>query len=357
MASESPANDPGTPKASSAEATSPSSAQPAHDTNGSAAPVGPQGQPFPFYPGQDAQNGDPPHDGTNAEPGGGMGVPVPYPSMPVYPYGNVLPGPPLTRPKRTQCKNACTNCQKACKKCDDNRPCHRCIRYGTTDTCVDSKRKERKKGVKRGPYKKRDSKGVNADAENDDGNGAGSANGAHGPSPNMPYVGPVGYPPGMWSSYSPGGPGGKLEGGGYYQPVFALTPVGGQPPHGGDGESAGGGGEAPHFPVGFYPATFISYPGPYPPYPMPQGQGSPAHGFHYAYPPPPGVFQQRPPITGNLNGDQSTSGPSADAHAKEASDAATLGNDKDKETFTESQVNGKVKVAEPHINGTAGKDA
>ncbi|KAH8548905.1 hypothetical protein BGW37DRAFT_158916 [Umbelopsis sp. PMI_123] len=59
------------------------------------------------------------------------------------------------KPKRKQVKNACVNCQKACKKCDDGRPCQRCIKYGLTDTCVDSVRKERKKGVKRGPYKRR----------------------------------------------------------------------------------------------------------------------------------------------------------------------------------------------------------
>ncbi|PVU99819.1 hypothetical protein BB559_000388 [Furculomyces boomerangus] len=59
------------------------------------------------------------------------------------------------RPKRIQVKNACTNCQKACKKCDDGRPCQRCVKYNIADSCVNSKRKERKKGIKRGPYKKR----------------------------------------------------------------------------------------------------------------------------------------------------------------------------------------------------------
>lgn len=47
------------------------------------------------------------------------------------------------------------NCQKACKKCDEARPCPRCVKYGISDTCVNSTRKERKKGVKRGPYKRR----------------------------------------------------------------------------------------------------------------------------------------------------------------------------------------------------------
>ncbi|ORZ08347.1 hypothetical protein BCR42DRAFT_143771 [Absidia repens] len=50
---------------------------------------------------------------------------------------------------------AIANCQKACKKCDDDRPCARCIKFGLTETCVSSIRKERKKGMKRGPYKRK----------------------------------------------------------------------------------------------------------------------------------------------------------------------------------------------------------
>ncbi|CAE6339565.1 unnamed protein product [Rhizoctonia solani] len=61
-----------------------------------------------------------------------------------------------TRPKRKQVKNACSACQRACKRCDVGRPCERCIKYGMADSCRDSQRKERKKGIKRGPYKKRD---------------------------------------------------------------------------------------------------------------------------------------------------------------------------------------------------------
>ncbi|KAG2233753.1 hypothetical protein BDF21DRAFT_491181 [Thamnidium elegans] len=60
----------------------------------------------------------------------------------------------LSKPKRRQVKNACVNCQKACKKCDEGRPCQRCVKYNLTETCQDSVRKERKKGVKRGPYKR-----------------------------------------------------------------------------------------------------------------------------------------------------------------------------------------------------------
>ncbi|KAF8626179.1 hypothetical protein AX15_005065 [Amanita polypyramis BW_CC] len=70
----------------------------------------------------------------------------------------MYPLPQPQRAKRRQVKNACTNCQKACKKCDDARPCLRCVKYGIQEACVSSQRKERKKGVKRGPYKKRESK-------------------------------------------------------------------------------------------------------------------------------------------------------------------------------------------------------
>ncbi|RCH96696.1 hypothetical protein CU097_011424 [Rhizopus azygosporus] len=38
------------------------------------------------------------------------------------------------KPKRSQVKNACINCKKACKKCDDGRPCQRCIKYNLADT-------------------------------------------------------------------------------------------------------------------------------------------------------------------------------------------------------------------------------
>ncbi|KAI9351755.1 hypothetical protein DFJ73DRAFT_367796 [Zopfochytrium polystomum] len=50
-------------------------------------------------------------------------------------------------PKRNQVKNACISCQRACKKCDNARPCDRCVKYGIADSCADSVRKERKKGM------------------------------------------------------------------------------------------------------------------------------------------------------------------------------------------------------------------
>ena len=69
------------------------------------------------------------------------------------------PQQPL-RSKRRQVKNTCTHCQKACKKCDNARPCLRCVKYGISEECVDSQWKERPKGLKRGPYKKHVRKGV-----------------------------------------------------------------------------------------------------------------------------------------------------------------------------------------------------
>ncbi|WWC68265.1 uncharacterized protein I206_102188 [Kwoniella pini CBS 10737] len=64
---------------------------------------------------------------------------------------------PGGRKKRNQVRIACTHCQKACKKCSNKRPCERCVKYGLSD-CVDSARKPRRTGMKRGPYKRRSSK-------------------------------------------------------------------------------------------------------------------------------------------------------------------------------------------------------
>lgn len=68
------------------------------------------------------------------------------------------------KPKRAQVKNACVNCQKACKKCDDARPCQRCVHYHLEETCQNSTRRERKRGLRRGPYKRRSSSAVALDS-------------------------------------------------------------------------------------------------------------------------------------------------------------------------------------------------
>src|ERR1700761_6946496 len=124
----------------------------------------PSGNPFPppsfpnFY-------GYSPHDSSPS--GDGNGTWIPLQGMLHSAFGNnngVYPvnigsltatGQFVPRSKRKQVKNACINCSTACKKCDNARPCERCKKYGIGDSCVDSARKERKKGVKRGPYKRR----------------------------------------------------------------------------------------------------------------------------------------------------------------------------------------------------------
>ncbi|KAF8830504.1 uncharacterized protein C8R40DRAFT_1167369 [Lentinula edodes] len=106
----------------------------------------------------------PPNDGQQGE---GNPAPLPYPLL-YPPPGMVYAFPPPTapaatpassvsnsRPKRRQVKMACTNCAAACKRCDEARPCERCKKYGIADSCVDGQRKERKKGIKRGPYKRK----------------------------------------------------------------------------------------------------------------------------------------------------------------------------------------------------------
>ena len=101
-------------------------------------------------------------DAASAQPSMTMHPITTYSGMPMHMYPfppGMVPTQPA-RTKRRQVKNACTNCQKACKKCDDARPCLRCVKYGIAEECVDSQRKERQKGIKRGPYKKRDGKSM-----------------------------------------------------------------------------------------------------------------------------------------------------------------------------------------------------
>jgi hypothetical protein len=118
----------------------------------------PPGMQFlPYFPqpatggsGGGAESSDP---NAPAQPQQMMIHPAFIPQMYSYPYpGMMTAGMKL---KRRQVKNACTNCQKACKKCDDERPCPRCVKYGIADECQDSVRKERRKGIKRGSYKKK----------------------------------------------------------------------------------------------------------------------------------------------------------------------------------------------------------
>ncbi|TFK25013.1 hypothetical protein FA15DRAFT_668883 [Coprinopsis marcescibilis] len=118
------------------------------------------------------------------------------PQLNMFSYSSKDFAPQAARAKRRQVKNACVHCQKACKKCDDARPCLRCVKYGVAEECVDSPRKERKKGVKRGPYKKRDGKGSSVDPYDGSSNDASvqSNNNKRMGSPSPPVYFPIGYP-------------------------------------------------------------------------------------------------------------------------------------------------------------------
>ncbi|KAF7359472.1 hypothetical protein MSAN_01290000 [Mycena sanguinolenta] len=173
--------------------------------------------------------------------------------MHMYPFPSTSQ---TVRLKRMQVKVACTNCQKSCKKCDQARPCLRCVKYGFgPGECVDSQRKERKKGTKRGPYKKRDGQG-NIIAQSKDPSfqeleidlSSPSSNSAAPAGSIQPGHAPSFYPPSQ--GYKPGDPV-------YYQPQVYFP----SPPNVGP--------EGPAYPSTpqFFPATFPTvYAPPYSPY-------------------------------------------------------------------------------------------
>ncbi|KAI0637281.1 hypothetical protein C8Q77DRAFT_1216037 [Trametes polyzona] len=212
--------------------------------------------------------------------------------MHMYPFPPGMSPAQPTRTKRRQVKNACTNCQKACKKCDDARPCLRCVRYGIADDCVDSQRKERQKGIKRGPYKKRDGKTANVDQQQVDVAvqpgmviPPAVAAAVPAPAPPMPYVAPVSYAPGIYPQYPPPAAGKPGETPMYYPPPIFYAPIP-PPPHatGQDGEPVGYPTHQPFIPTFYYPPPPY-HAGPYMVRPDAQIQLAPAH--HYApYPPP-----------------------------------------------------------------------
>ncbi|KAJ7930245.1 hypothetical protein B0H13DRAFT_2309715 [Mycena leptocephala] len=165
-------------------------------------------------------------------------------TMHMYPFAPGLSSQSV-RSNRRQVKNACTNCQKACKKRDEARPCLRCVKYKVPEECIDSQRKERERGAKRGPYKKRDGRG-NRMVNSDD-----PSQGGHSQAPAAPLVEPilVGYTPAFY--WGPGEP--------EYHPRFHPETCHYPPPH-------------------LLPPTFMApYLPPYPPYMMrdPGGQTVP----------------------------------------------------------------------------------
>ncbi|CAL1699046.1 unnamed protein product [Somion occarium] len=191
----------------------------------------------------------------------------------------------MPRPKRKQVKMACTNCATACKRCDEARPCERCLKYGLASTCVDGVRKERKKGIKRGPYKRKN-KSLNGDtivsAPPPQGLPVSPPNGeAHdGHAQSLPYMlAPEGYYQYFYPGFAP--------------PVPAHAPADGSQPPQQNGSTNGTpsavASPTPQAPPAQPPASnhpSLSHPG-VPPY------------FHQVYPPPfnyptPGVGYPQP---------------------------------------------------------------
>jgi len=214
---------------------------------------------------EDQQEGQSPSD-DSVQPSMTM-HPLTYSGVPMtmYPFPQHMINSPPARTKRRQVKNACTNCQKACKKCDDARPCLRCVKYGVAEECIDSQRKERQKGIKRGPYKKRDGKSNTVEQQLDVSVQPGipipAAVAAPGSTPPIPFMAaPMTYPgfyPPMAAPPKPGDPPPMF----YPQFFYAPFPP---PPQGPDGEAH------PAYPHGYYPITIAPYAPQYPtPYMMP----------------------------------------------------------------------------------------
>ncbi|TFK38194.1 hypothetical protein BDQ12DRAFT_124445 [Crucibulum laeve] len=214
-----------------------------------------------------------PHQGFNGGPYPPPGAPGVYPPPPYFAYpppaegmmyaypppqGQAFPPPAnqtnaaISRPKRKQVKMACTNCAAACKRCDEHRPCERCIKYGISESCVDGQRKERKKGIKRGPYKRKNKSGSDgewAPTAQTPPSTATTTAAIHAVAAHQ-YPPPEGYYPTMY--YSP--------------PAFIPPTHDGQP--GPDGSPPHPNGQPPMMPYYIHPG---GYPYPhYPPmYPMP----------------------------------------------------------------------------------------
>ncbi|KDQ58334.1 hypothetical protein JAAARDRAFT_34133 [Jaapia argillacea MUCL 33604] len=195
----------------------------------------------------------PPPDGShdpNAPPGPPYIVAYPAPpGMVYYPpaHGFLPPIVPIAppKPKRKQVRLACTNCAAACKRCDETRPCERCQKYGIAETCVDGVRKERKRGIKRGPYKR---KNKMAGGDPEAGYGPGDGQWQQGEGSSVPPA----YPPAP-EGYYPF----------YYPPAGYVQPG----PDGQPGSEPSNAGQAPPQPhPQYYPVPPPPPPGAYPPY-------------------------------------------------------------------------------------------
>lgn len=76
------------------------------------------------------------------------------------PISNKEEQKPNTQTKRRkQVKKACVSCRAAHARCDENRPCTRCIKHGMQDYCFDAKTKKRGRKaasiVEHGQYKEK----------------------------------------------------------------------------------------------------------------------------------------------------------------------------------------------------------
>ncbi|KAJ3235142.1 hypothetical protein HDU81_000809 [Chytriomyces hyalinus] len=65
-------------------------------------------------------------------------------------------GTDRTRRRRKQCRSACVHCKRSNKKCEDVRPCLRCVQNGMEDSCQDAPRKARHGQRGRGPYRRKE---------------------------------------------------------------------------------------------------------------------------------------------------------------------------------------------------------
>ncbi|KAI8926594.1 hypothetical protein BC831DRAFT_221078 [Entophlyctis helioformis] len=63
------------------------------------------------------------------------------PQQPIGPRSIMTGG---TR-RRQQVKIACIHCKRACKRCDEQRPCSRCVRTNQADSCIDAPRRDRRR--------------------------------------------------------------------------------------------------------------------------------------------------------------------------------------------------------------------
>ncbi|KAH7928564.1 hypothetical protein BV22DRAFT_191619 [Leucogyrophana mollusca] len=251
----------------------------------------PPGYPVYYPPPPDANHTD---TANGAPPGPPYMIPfAPAPGM-MYPYASPPAGQGYQysqqggpgsanglRPKRKQVKMACTNCANACKRCDEARPCERCIKYGIPDTCVDGVRKERQKGIKRGPYKRKGKTSTEPSYGEWQPNGSSQSPPAA-PAPPPMHTMPHFPPP---EGYYP-----------YFYPPPGFMPPGHEGQPGTEG-SPNGNGQAPAM-VPYYPVP--PPPGYFPHY-------SP-NGHPVAYPPPPNGAPMQTMDPGAANRSSSQSG-------------------------------------------------